>query len=686
MRLFYPPTILLLIPLTWVAAQSPDSIAELPEIGVRVERGGLPLAGAASLTRLSGDSARQGRSSPTLDELFSFIPGVIARDRPDRSLDTRIVIRGAGARANFGVRGVRVLVDGVPATLPDGQTPLTTVDPELVERVEVGRGPLAALHGNGSQGVIALTTSARFPSGTHLQAATTHTLGRGSSNQAQVAIGAGNQSVGGMIAASLVDDDGIRDHSRAEQWRLRGSAEWRVSDNTSLVFRANWAEDPTLQAPGALTLSEFESDPRVASPTSLARNAGKSLSQRQLSATLRHSFRTSSLGVTGWALARELENPLAAPAPAPTAADEGTWVGLDRRVWGARSEFGAALDSRTLLAAGIDAQVMVDDRVNRRHKAGTASGPAFLDQREEVEELGAFLQVVSNPAPDWSIRGGVRNDRVQYDVVDHIDPAAGGSRTMSAWSVASSLAWHRNDLAVWVGLGTAFETPTSTELANSPEGSTGLNRDLQPSRTVSVELGTRKGSGAHSIEAVLFTARAIDAITPVAESGGRSFYDNVGTTHTMGAEATAAVKLSETLAAFGTATVLRSRFGDDALDAAGASIAGNLLPGVTPFTARVGLRVSHRGITVDVDQAWSAAVQADDNNSIEVPGWGVGITNAHLAARVPAFDDARLTLGVRNLFDRDHAVGVVVNGGFGRVVEPGSARRVFVGLDWRGRL
>jgi len=686
MRLFHLPTILLLFPLTRVAAQSPDSIAELPEIGVRVERGGLPLAGATSLTQLSGDSARRGRSSPTLDELFALVPGVIARDRPDRSLDTRIVIRGAGARANFGVRGVRVLVDGVPATLPDGQTPLTTVDLGVVERVEVGRGPLAALHGNGSQGVIALTTPARLPAGIHLQAATAQTLGKDGSSQAQVVIGAGNHNVGGTLAASLVDDEGVRDHSRAEQWRLRGSAEWRVSDNTSLVFRGSWAVDPTLQAPGALTLPEFETDPRVASPTSLARNAGKSLSQRQLSAALRHSFGTSSLSVTGWTLARELENPLAAPAPAPAAADEGTWVGLDRRVWGARGEFGTTLDSRTMLAAGIDAQVMVDDRINRRHKAGIASGPAFLDQSEQVGELGAFLQVVTNPVPDWSIRGGIRNDRVQYDVVDHINSAAGGSRTMSAWSVASSLAWQRNNLEVWVGLGTAFETPTSTELANSPDGSTGLNRDLQPSRTVSVELGAGKRSGAHSIEAVVFTARADDAITPVAESGGRSFYDNVGTTHTIGAEASAAVKLSETLAAFGTATVLRSRFGDDAVDAAGASIAGNLLPGVAPFTARVGLRASHRGITVDVDQAWSAAVHADDSNSIEVPGWGAGITNAHLAARVPAFDDARLTLGVRNLFDRDHAVGVVVNGGFGRVVEPGSGRRVFVGLDWRGRL
>lgn len=686
MRLFALQTLLLLIPSALLVGQRPDSIAQLPEIGVRVQRGGLPLAGTASFTRMSGDSARRGRSSPSLDELLAFVPGLIARDRPDRSLDTRIVIRGAGARANFGVRGVRVLVDGVPATLPDGQTPLTTLDLELVENVEIGRGPLAALHGNGSQGVIALSTPARFSSGVHLHAATTHALGDAGSSQGQVALGFGGNSLGGIFAASVVDDAGFRAHSRAEQWRVRASTEWRVGDNTTVVLRGNWAEDPTLQAPGALTLSEFESDPTRASPTSLARNAGKVLSQQQLSAAMRHSFGTSTLSVTGWTLARDLENPLAAPAPAPSAANEGTWVGLDRRVWGARSEFGTTLSPRAMLAAGLDAQVMRDDRVNRRHLAGTPTGPALLDQRERVSELGAFLQVIATPSPDWSLRAGVRNDRVEYDVSDHLDPAAGGSRTMSAWSVASALAWQRRNLSVWLGVGTAFETPTSTELANSPDGSTGLNRDLQPGRTTSVELGAHHRDSNHRFEAVLFTARTRDAITPVAETGGRSFYDNVGTTTVLGAEASVAVRITEMVAATGAFTLLRSRFGDDAVDGQGVGVADNSLPGVTPFTARVGLRASHRGVTLDIDQAWSAAVYADDANTIEVPGWGGGITNIHVGARLSALRDARITVGVRNLFDRAHAIGVVVNGGFGRVVEPGAGRRVFVGFDWRGQL
>src|SRR5690606_41633396 len=103
--------------------------------------------------------------------LRALVPGLLAHDRPDRSLGPRITIRGAGARARFGVRGIRVLIDGVPATLPDGQTPLTNLDLGLVDRIAVARGPLASLHGTGSLGVVALHSPARFPSGIHGQGA-----------------------------------------------------------------------------------------------------------------------------------------------------------------------------------------------------------------------------------------------------------------------------------------------------------------------------------------------------------------------------------------------------------------------------------------------------------------------------------------------------------------------------------
>jgi iron complex outermembrane receptor protein len=664
-----------------VAAQQPDSVHVLPELGVRASRTDLaPGTAGLAISHLGGDTARRGRTSPSLDELLAFVPGVLARDRSDYSLDTRITMRGAGARANFGVRGVRVVIDGVPATLPDGQTPLTSLDLELADRIEVARGPLAALHGNGSLGVVSLTTPARFDRGLALRAGSELTLGEGSLHRQFAAIGGGGARFGGMFAASYLSDDGLRRHSRAEQFRLRGGLEWKASERTSFTLRGNWAEDPEIEAPGALTLTEFAADPTGAAPNSLARNAGKSIVQQQIAIGLTHRFGSALLDATTWSLWRDLENPLAAPAPAPTSPTEGVWVGIDRAVQGVRSTLRVPIGLRVIGSAGIDLQQMRDDRVNRRHDAGVVSGSAFLDQREEIQELGGFGQVVALLGRGFTSRLGLRHDRVEFMVDDHLAADADGERTMAAWSVGGSMAWQRDDLQLWAGVGSAFETPTTTELANRPDGATGLNSDLDPARTTSVEIGMRAGTAPATLEAVAFASVTRDAITAVSESGGRSFFANVGETTTRGIELTAALRASRMVRVHGTITALRARFGDEANDASGAPISGNHLPGVVPVTARLGATLNSSRVTVDVDHAWASPVWADDANTVEVPGWGRGITNGliRVSARCQCL---HLRLAVRNLFNRAHATGVVVNGGFGRVVEPGNGRRVLLGAE-----
>lgn len=680
-----PHSLLVGIALTIVpalSAQQPDSARQLPELGVTASRAALPPGAAGlSLTQLRGDSARRGRSAPTLDELLGFVPGLLARERSDPSLDTRIAIRGAGSRANFGVRGVRVLLDGVPATLPDGQTPLTQLDLELVERIEVARGPLAALHGNGSLGVVSLATPARWPSGLRATVSGDAELGSGIQRQG-FAVGGGGAQLGGLVAGTRFVDEGFREHARAEQWRFRGAGEWHASTATTLTIRGSWAHDPELQSPGALTLAEFGLDPSAAAPNSLNRNAGKQLDQQQVSLGVTHRTGPAVIDANVWSIWRALDNPLAAPAPAPTTATEGTWVGIDRHVIGGRTTMQAPIGVRAIVNAGIDMQRMVDDRVNRRHDVGVVSGPAFLDQRERVAEFGGFGQLVLFAGRGVSLRAGGRHDRVAFTVDDHLDPASGGERTMAAWSGAGAIAWRGERIELWLGVGTAFETPTTTELANRPDGSTGMNRDLDPARTFSIESGFRFQHRSVAVEAVGFAGRTTDAITPVAESGGRSFFANVGETTTRGVEVTIAAQAIDRLTVRGTLTALGARFGSGATSASGAGITDNALPGVVPVSARLGASYAKGRVLFDVDQSWSAAVWADDANTIEVPGWGAGVTSAMLRVRLASLEHPiGLRLAVRNLFDRDHATGVVVNGGVGRVVEPGNGRRVMLGVE-----
>lgn len=662
-------------------AQVPDSIGVLPEMSVRAARAP-SLTGIAgwSLTTLDATMARRGRPVPTLDEVLAFVPGLLARERPDRSLDTRIVIRGAGARANFGVRGVRVLIDGVPATLPDGQTPLTGLDLERVDRAEVARGPIAALHGNGSHGVVALSTPARRDDGlTVAGSAAMEGFAEGTLRRGSISLGAGGSHVGGILSVSRLVTDGAREHAYASQQRYAGSLEWRPGP-TTVTLRGSWAIDDSVEAPGALTLAEFENDPALASPSSVLRNAGKVISERRLSATLSSRGGRVAIDATTWVLGRSLENPLAAPPPPPITATTGTWVGIDRLVYGARTTASTALSGATVLTAGVDAQQMIDDRVNRRHDGGVPAGDPHLDQQERVGELGVFAQVATALGTRWSVRGGTRHDAVRFSVDDHLTPDAGGSRSMRAWSTSAALAHHADTWDTWLGAGSAFETPTTTELANRPDGSTGLNRTLEPSRTLSVELGARARGRWFAVEAVAFTATTDDAITPVAESGGRSYFANRGTTHTRGVEATGHVRLREGLQATATVTLLRARFGEGGVAADGTDLTGREIPGVPATTGRLGVEWDTGSWQVAIDQAWTGSLVADDLGAVRVPGWGAGITNL-LVSRRNVIGSVAVTLAARNLLDRRHAIGAVVNGAGGRVVEPGAGRVVTLTLS-----
>lgn len=663
-----------------ILAQVPDTVATLPDLTVRAvrDRSAAGLAGW-SLTSLDAERARRGRPVPTLDELLAFVPGIVARERPDRSLDTRIVIRGAGARANFGVRGVRVLIDGVPATLPDGQTPLTGLDLERVERVEVARGPIAALHGNGSHGVVALSTAARRGDGISLAGTgVVESVPGGTLRRGSASVGLGGSRVGGILSASRLVTDGVREHAYASQQQYAGSLEWQPG-RTTVTLRGSWAIDDSVEAPGALTLVEFEDDPTRASPSSVLRNAGKAISERRLSASLSRRGGLVALDATAWVLGRTLENPLAAPPPPPIAATTGTWVGIDRLVYGARTTASAALAGATVLTAGIDAQQMIDDRVNRRHDRGVPGGDPHLDQQERVGELGVFAQVATTMGARWSVRGGARHDAVRFIVEDHLTPDAGGSRTMQAWSTSAALAHHAGSWDAWLGAGTAFETPTTTELANQPDGSTGLNRTLDPSRTTSVELGARTRGGWFAIEAVAFAATTEDAITPIAESGGRSYFANRGTTHTRGIEASGHFLLHDALRVTASVTLLRARFGEGGTAADGSDLEGREIPGVPGATGRFGLDWERGAWKVAFDQAWNGSLVADDLGTVRVPGWGPGITNLIGSRRVTT--GVTVTVAARNLFARRHALGAVVNGAGGRVIEPGAGRVITLAVS-----
>jgi iron complex outermembrane recepter protein len=659
-----------------------DTVFALPPITVNVTRNGAELSTAPlSISVVDRTTLGKARQDLTIDDVLAGLPGVYLANRYNFSLDQRLSIRGFGSRANFGLRGVKVLLDGVPQTLPDGQGQLTNVDFGSVGRVEVIRGAASSLYGNASGGVIALESerpgSVRFRETLKVEGGS-FGLFRWASRTA-VRSGA----FGGTLGISRFTLDGFRRHSRAEALQLQAGAEYLLSGSTIGSVRFAHADAPRADNPGALTLTEMQVDPSGAAPNNVSRVAGKEVAQQQAAITLRHlTGDAGSAEVTLFGIRRTLDNPLAT----------NVFIELDRLAGGARFSLSRRLGSGPggpRLTLGADIQRMRDNRQNFVAAGGQPTDTTLLDQRETVTELGPFGHLA------WELgsvllSAGVRYDRVNFAVDDHhlgdgVDNS--GSRAMAAWSGHAGLSLTASTAIVpYLNVASSFETPTTTELVNQPGGAGGFNDQLVPQRAVNYEAGVR-GRPADGVEysAAFFLGRVSDALIPFAEVGGRSFFTNAGRLHNDGLEVGLRVAPRSSWEVSAAYTYARYRFDRYRIinGATTDTLDGNQLAGVPAHYLRLGLIVSPgRDLRIDLEQVVSSSLFADDANAIEVEGWGAGVTTIR-AAWSTRSGAAEITpfLGVHNLFDRTYVSSVTVNGFNGRVFEPGPRRNLYGGIE-----
>jgi iron complex outermembrane recepter protein len=673
-------------------------VATLPEISVTVTRTPEPLDRVPYAVGVLGKGDFQrGQMTIGLDEALNNIPGVVVTNRYNFSLDQRISIRGFGSRSNFGVRGVKILLDGVPQTLPDGQSQLTNVEFGTISHAEVLRGAISSLYGNASGGVVSLQTepAAPGPFATRVRAeGGTGKQGDDDFYKWQSWTSGRAGSASGTLSLSQFKTDGYRQHSAAQIRQLNTGIDYTFSGTTMGTLRFSAADDPTAENPGALTWTEYLANPDSAAANNINRGADKDVQQQQLSLGLKHvGSGGGELAVTLFGALRDLRNPLAAPPPSGPGPTIGTYVIIDRAVGGVRVSGSRLLGSGVhapRLTAGADVQGMRDDRQNLRADSGIPTDSVLIDQREEVTEFGPFAQALWSPDERLLVSGGVRYDWVRFDVTDHhlsdgVDNS--GARTNSALSGSLGLSWSKGPRFIpYANVSTSFETPTTTELVNQPNGSGGFNDQLKPQRAVTGEIGARgRPTARFSYSVALFLGRIKDAIVQQQEVGGRAYFVNAGKTHNDGAEIGVTVTPVNGLTLSGAYTYARYRFADykvvsgtevDTLD-------GNRLPGVPEHFWRFGLRtVLSRGFYLDADHTISSSVVADDANTIVVDSWGAGVTNARLGWGGGA---GRLSLapflGVNNLWDRQYIGSVTLNGAGGRVFEPSPRRVVYVGME-----
>jgi len=638
------------------------------------------------------EQIRRGQATLGIDEALANIPGVVVSNRYNYALDQRLSIRGAGSRANFGLRGVKVLLDGIPQSLPDGQSQLTNIDLGAISQVEVLRGSASSLYGNGSGGVIAFTTdlSAADPLGVTLR----QTTGSFGLQKTQLrASGRAGFSVA-SVSASRTTVDGFRQYSAAETQQLLAALDHAINDRTTFSLRVGTGDTPKALNPGALTAAEYAANPDTAAVANVNRGASREVSQRYLSLRLRQTLDDIEWSAALYGQRRFVDNALAVAPPAPAGPTNGTYSTLDRRVTGARVDasrvFAGARPKR--VSTGLDVQRSADVRRNQRSTGGRPAAPEdtiLIDQDEFVLSVGPFAQVQWDLHPRVTASVGGRFDRLTFRVDDNFlgdGDDDSGERVMTATSGHVGAVWRATDaITPYANVSTAFETPTTTELNASPDGSGGFNPDLGPQRIVTVEMGARGRLGARTLfEIALFQATAGDALVQFLETDGRAYFRNAGRTQSRGIEAGVTADLRDWLEFRAAWTFADYRFTEYRLTngAVVDTLDGNRLAGVPRHALRTGVRARWRSATFDADHSLQSSLFGDDRNTVRVDDWGQGQLNVR-ATWSSRWRQWRFEpfVAVQNALDERYVGAVTLNGFGGRVLEPAPRRNWYAGLE-----
>ncbi|RZT98578.1 iron complex outermembrane receptor protein [Advenella incenata] len=652
----------------------------------------------ASVSVIDGAHIRANQMQVNLSEGLRGIPGLTVRNRQNYAQDLQIGIRGFGARSAFGVRGIRLYVDGIPATMPDGQGQTSNIDLSSIESAEVLRGPFSTLHGNSSGGV--LLTETETGEGPLTLTPSFATGSDGQQRYGMKASGSRGEGAGAidyLLSTNHFRTDGYREHSRAEKNQVNAKLGLRVGDAGHLSLLLNHV-DVSAQDPQGLTREEFENDPRSSSPNAQTYNVRKTTKQTQGGLVYEQplSDRTD-LRIMGYYGQRETRQFLSIPiGPQRAPSHSGGVIWLKRQYGGAdiRLTSHVSLADRPLtLVAGLAWDTMREARKGYENFIGNQLGVQGNLRRDEINNvwnLDPYVQASWNFAERWTLDAGLRYSNVHFKSSDRYitNGNADDSGTANYSKLLPVIALNYQatpDLSLYITAGRGFETPTFNELSYRADNESGLNFGLKPSVNTTLEAGLKANVGYGQLTAAVFRTYTKDEIVSAGASGGRTTYQNAGRTLRDGVELSWDARLYRNLRAQLSYTYLHARYRDSfcsgPCSASNPQVpAGNLIPGIARNTATASLAWEpEQGWNGGVDVDYLGKVYVNDQNSESAPsavvtGLHTGYTWKRDHWTVNAF--AR----VDNVFNARYAGSVIINDANNRYYEPAPGRNWTAGM------
>jgi iron complex outermembrane receptor protein len=642
-----------------------------------------------------------GNLGVNASEALAGVPGLVIQNRQNYAQDLQISVRGFGARAAFGVRGVKLIADGIPATNPDGQGQAATFNLDTAERIEVMRGPFATVYGNHAGGVIQLF-SRKGEGEPRVRASA---LG-GSWGTTKFGVGAEGEKdgIGFVLDASRFDTDGYRDHSKTRRDQGFAKLTLNPDEDSTLTLVANGLRQPETQDPLGVTWETYERDPQsltidpfdteTPKRSYAARyNTRKSIHHVQGGATYERRLGEDRLQLSAYAGRRAVTQYQSfSKGFQSSPRHAGGVVDFDRDFHGMGLRW---ISQRTLgsgeltLTAGIDYDHSEDDRRGYENFVGSTLGVKGALRRDELDTITSidpYVQALWKSGPwQWSL--GARHSRVSFKVEDRYiranNPDDSGSvrfsKTTPALGVSYALSPATN---LYASVGAGYETPTLNELSYATP-TTGFNFGLRPSTSRQAEIGIKTFVSDNArINAALFRIETDDEIVVSASEEGRTSYQNAGRTLRQGIELAAHAELTRTLTARASLTWMQAEY-DEAFTSRGTTVAaGNRIPGVPRIAAFAELAwQATPGVTFAGEVLHRGEVEVSDlNNDRAAPAYTLFNLRLSAEQRQGPWTFGQL-LRLDNVLDRKYVGSVIVGDSNKRYYEPGPERSVYAGVS-----
>lgn len=655
------------------AQQTEDSLSvDLAPIEVTALRSTISASDAPlSLSITSRDiQSINSSSSLSLKSIGDALPGLWVNDRQNYALGEQMTIRGLGWRAAFGVRGIQVVLNGLPLTIADGQSITNIIDPAFIRRAELVRGPASTYWGNSSGGVLYLSTDPNYKEGTHARfrsMAGSYGLGKG---EAEFSIVSDTHELNAY--SSYLSTDGFRDYSSANLWRSGLTGSVQLSGRSRLKYSASSIYMPEAQHPSSLGAQDARNNPTMARDYFVNAGSGKQITQGQ--AGLSYILDTSAgvMNITGYGTYRDLNNPLPFGI-----------ITVNRWAGGLRATLDKSF-ARIHIQGGTEMKVQHDDRMefeNTGENGQPVRGQTTVNQLEQVWNQALFVNG-TYMVGDINFTGGLRYDRLVFST-DSLSTRRTGSRTFQSLSPSIGISYNPEAYTLFANLSTSFQAPTTTELVNRPGGGNGFNPNLKPEKTVGLEAGIRNQPAQRfTYDLTAFHLWIYDLLFPYQlQADGPTYYRNQGETVHTGLEGYLSYQFNADWQLSTTANLTRAKFRKaQTLDSL--SLSGKEVPGIPAFRMHSKLSWSPQKFLTTISYEFADSYPVDNINSNRNDSYGVFDFKLSYRYSFPGNPTAiQPFVNVNNLMDIRYNGSVAINNPGGRYYEPAPGRNWQAGIS-----